>query len=208
MWKLVAAPTGWPDAQPPELSIPFPKDTDTLVIGTPSTPVSAHAPPLLPLSSRCDIRSAGRDTLAADGIINKRVSRTQVTLKRNADGSVTAELSGLNASVVNEDKLEKGKAHPLKKGDVLKLLPDFGHFVVVCEDTKPGGGDTEEDEPLAAAGPKRRLLDSDAAAPKRARSVKEEEAPSILARQPSVASMERVRFPPGLHVPHLYILSH
>lgn len=49
MWKLVAAPTGWPDAQPPELSIPFPKDTDTLVIGTPLYVVSLCC--LLPSAS-------------------------------------------------------------------------------------------------------------------------------------------------------------
>ena len=114
-----------------------------------------------------------------------------MTLKRHADASVTAELSGLNPSLINEDKLEKGKPHAVKRGDVLKLLPDFGHFVVVCEEPKPEAGDTEEDEPAAAPGPKRRLRESDGAAPKRARSLKEEEAPQ-LARQPSATSMERV----------------
>lgn len=33
MWKLVAAQTGWPDAAPPELTINFPEDSDSLVVG-------------------------------------------------------------------------------------------------------------------------------------------------------------------------------
>lgn len=161
---------------------------------------SVRVPLLLPFLQRappCSLEIIvpfkGRDILSAEGIINKRVSRAQVTLKRQANRMVTAELSGLNPSLINDTKLEKGRAVEVKAGDVVKLLPDFGHFTLVKTEPKPESVDTEEDEPLAAAGPKRRLLDEDdAAPPKRSRSIKEDEPPVVLARQPSLASMERV----------------